>query len=66
VLEERERSRKDRTLGQARLQYPVIHKHCVYDLELDTSKLSVEECARKVLDRMKSPPEAIYQMLKML
>ena len=66
VLEERERSRKDRTLGQARLQYPVIHKHCIYDLELDSSKLSLDACAKKVLDRMKSPPEAISRMFEML
>ncbi len=29
VLEERERTRKDRTLGQARDQYPVVHAHCI-------------------------------------
>jgi chloramphenicol 3-O phosphotransferase len=56
VLEQREKDRKDRTLGQARLQYDVIHKYVKYDLEVDTSKLSTEECVEKVIERLKSPP----------
>ena len=40
VLEQREHSRKNRTLGQAKLQFPVIHKYVTYDLEVDTSLLS--------------------------
>lgn len=62
VLEQRERDRKDRTLGQARGQFDVIHKYVVYDLELDTSKLTVEECAEGVVERLKSPPIALRQL----
>ena len=40
VLEERERQRKNRTLGQARAQYVVIHANAIYDLEVDTSLLT--------------------------
>lgn len=58
VVEQREADRKDRTLGQARLQYDVIHKYVKYDLEVDTSLLSAEECAEKVIERLKSPPIA--------
>ena len=58
VLEERERSRKDRTLGQARVQYPVIHKYVQYDLEVDTSLLTSEECAERIIERMERAPEA--------
>ncbi len=62
VVEQRETDRKDRTLGQARLQYDVIHKFVKYDLEVDTSLLSVEECAEKVIERLKSPPTAFKEL----
>lgn len=62
VLEQRERNRKDRTLGQARLQYDVIHKFTKYDLELDTSVLSIEECAEQVIERLKNPPAAFRKL----
>lgn len=62
VLEQREKDRKDRTLGQARLQYDVIHKYVKYDLELDTSKLTIEECTEKVIERLKFPPTAFKQL----
>jgi chloramphenicol 3-O phosphotransferase len=62
VLEQRERSRQDRTLGQARLQYDVIHQYTCYDLEVDTSILSPEECARKIIERLDAPPRAFRQL----
>jgi chloramphenicol 3-O phosphotransferase len=62
VLEQREKDRKDRTLGQAKLQFDVIHKYTKYDLELDTSKLTVEECADNVIERLKTPPAAFRQI----
>jgi chloramphenicol 3-O phosphotransferase len=62
VLEQREKDRKDRTLGQARLQFDVIHKYTKYDLELDTSKLAVDVCAEKVVERLKTPPIAFKQL----
>ena len=63
VLEQREKDRKDRTLGQAKLQYDVIHKYTKYDLELDTSKLTTEECAEKVIERLKLPPTAFKSLI---
>ena len=66
VLEERERSRKNRTLGQAKLQFPVIHQYCRYDLEVDTSNLSPEECALHIKERLSKPPQALKQMRQML
>jgi chloramphenicol 3-O phosphotransferase len=62
VLEQRELDRKDRTLGQARTQFYVIHKYTQYDLEVDTSKLSPEECAQKIIQRLKNPPEAFKRL----
>ena len=60
VLEQRERARKDRTWGQARDQFEVVHAHGVYDLELDTSLHSPEECALQVRAMLQagSPPQA--------
>jgi chloramphenicol 3-O phosphotransferase len=62
VLEARERSRRDRTLGQARAQFDRIHRHARYDLELDTSRLDPSECARQVQARLQTPPSALRAM----
>lgn len=48
VLEERERARSDRTVGQARLQHAVVHRGARYDLVIDTSRLSAEQAAKEV------------------
>ncbi len=63
VLELRERSRRDRTLGQARLQFDQVHKFVTYDLEVDTSRLGPEECADEIRERMQTPPSAL-QLLR--
>lgn len=52
VLEAREKERRDRTLGQARGQAGIIHQNCIYDLEVDTSKLSTEACAQQIKARL--------------
>jgi chloramphenicol 3-O phosphotransferase len=64
VLEARERSRKNRTLGQARAQFDVIHAHGVYDLEVDTSVLSPLECAQQIKARLLNgaPPGALKRL----
>jgi len=62
VLVQREKDRKDRTLGQAKMQYDIIHKFTQYDLELDTSKLTTEECAEQVIERLKKPPVAFKKL----
>jgi chloramphenicol 3-O phosphotransferase len=56
VLEEREKSRRDRTLGQARLQHKLVHIHEIYDLEVDTSVLSSDECAALIQQRLVNGP----------
>jgi chloramphenicol 3-O phosphotransferase len=48
VVEERERVRRDRTLGQAAAQHAVVHRRGGYDLEVDTSVLSPDAAAREV------------------
>ena len=64
LLEERERSRKDRTLGQARTQFGVIHRYTIYDIEVDTAACSPEECAERVLARLASPPTAFLALMR--
>ncbi len=50
ILEQREAGRKNRTLGQARLQYPVIHAYSVYDLEVNTALYSPQACSQQILE----------------
>ena len=52
ILGQRERSRKDRTFGQASLQHNLVHAHGIYDLEVDTSLLSPRNCAEKIMARV--------------
>lgn len=54
VLEQREAARKDRTLGQARAQFDLVHAHGVYDLEVDTVASSAEACARQIKQYLES------------
>jgi chloramphenicol 3-O phosphotransferase len=49
VLEEREQARGNRILGEARAQVDVIHRGIEYDLTVDTSVQSPEECAGAIL-----------------
>ena len=48
VLEQREQARKDRTLGQAKAQYEIMHTHGLYDIEVDTSVYGPEACAQQI------------------
>jgi chloramphenicol 3-O phosphotransferase len=62
-LERRERERDARRQGFARQQFESIHKGKVYDLELDTSVLSPEECVRRVVEFYTvKPPHAFQEM----
>ncbi len=64
ILEEREKSRRNRTLGQARLQYNKVHQPGIYDLEVDTSRLSPTECALKIKEMVTAgqSPSAFRQI----
>lgn len=52
VLEAREKERGDRTLGHAKGQANIVHQNCVYDLEIDTSVLTPQECAEQIKKRL--------------
>ncbi len=45
------------------MQYPVIHEYAAYDLEVDTALLSADECAVKIIGRLKSPPGAFKSLI---
>ena len=49
-LERRERKRDSRRQGFARAQIENIHKGKIYDIELDTHVLSVQQCVERILD----------------
>jgi len=49
IAEQREKDRGDRQIGLARYQFDRVHAHGVYDVELDTSVLSIEECVAGII-----------------
>lgn len=53
-LERREKSRGDRSIGQAKRQLEYVHKNEIYDVEVDTCAESVEECSRKIVEAVNS------------
>jgi chloramphenicol 3-O phosphotransferase len=65
VSEQWEAGRADRPPGQARKHYDLIHAHGVYDLVLDPSTLSPEDCARMILSRVEGgQPTAFKQLIE--
>jgi chloramphenicol 3-O phosphotransferase len=54
VLEQRERGR--RAPGHARGHYALVHAHGLYDIEVDTSVSSPEECAQQIIHRLYDGP----------
>mmetsp|Transcript_15701 Transcript_15701/g.22020 ORF Transcript_15701/g.22020 Transcript_15701/m.22020 type:complete len:218 (-) Transcript_15701:161-814(-) len=63
VLQKRERDRRDRRIGSAKVQAQLVHPPSFcgssgergwYDLELNTSRLSPEECVDAVLNAMRN------------
>jgi chloramphenicol 3-O phosphotransferase len=63
-LERRERERDSRRQGFARAQIENINNGKIYDLELDTHLLSVEQCVDQVLDfYLNRRPSAFAKMI---
>jgi chloramphenicol 3-O-phosphotransferase/GNAT superfamily N-acetyltransferase len=63
VLEQRERDRKDRTLGQARAQFERVHAFVrAYDIEVDTSQFSPAECARLIREHIQHNPPRVFRL----
>lgn len=57
VLESRERARGTSPVGHARSHYDTVHAHGIYDLEVDTSKISAQEAAQIIKQFVKDNPE---------
>jgi len=53
-LERREQTRKDRKTGMARLQFEQVHTQAIYDIEVDTSVLSPEVCAARIIESVRA------------
>jgi chloramphenicol 3-O phosphotransferase len=51
-LERREKSRGNRTIGQAKKQLEYVHKNEIYDIEVNTFHESVEENSNKVIEAL--------------
>ena len=51
-LEKREKERKKRKDGMARLQFEQVHTIAIYDVEVDTSVLNPQECAEMIVDHI--------------
>ncbi len=67
-LRRRELARGDRGVGQAERQFSRVHQHGVYDLEVDTSLLSAEECAVLIKERVEcgAAPTALVTVRRTL
>lgn len=57
VAERRERDRGNPARGLARAHFTMVHAHGLYDLEVDTSAFSPEECALQIKQRLQEGPE---------
>lgn len=55
-LERRERARGDRVPGTAAAQFPVVHRHGLYDFEVDTGTSGPAECARAIKEFLARAP----------
>lgn len=63
VIEQRERARDNRVVGQARGHCGAVHEGTTYDVEVDTSALTADAGAAAIVQRIKAgPPQAIARM----
>ncbi len=67
-LQRREQARGDRNAGLAEFQWSRVHRHGVYDLEVDTSVLSPEQCALAVKEMVEreGEPQALASLRALL
>ncbi len=57
ILEQREQDRRDRTLGQARAQFDLVHAHNLYDFQVDTGQSTPQETVQQIRAYVDSNPE---------
>ena len=62
-LERRERARRDRPLGDARRDFETIHRHAIYDLEIDATLAPAENVASIIATwKRRTAPSAFQRM----
>lgn len=62
-LERREQIRGDRPIGLAQAQFEIVHKHRIYDLEVNTHTNSINDCARMIKQLISThPPRAFIEL----
>ena len=63
VVVERESQRGDRTLGEAAMQHPIVHRAAAYDLEVDTSEMTAAEAAEAIRDHIRGHAPWAFRLL---
>lgn len=64
ITERREKTRDDRVIGTARYQFDRVHVHGLYDIEVDTSILGVDECVARIMELIDhKPANYVFQNL---
>jgi chloramphenicol 3-O phosphotransferase len=58
IAEQREKERGDRNIGTARYQFERVHIHDLYDIEIDTSLLNVDECVTRIMELISNKSKA--------
>jgi len=68
VAERREQERGDRRAGLVKTTFPLVHRHGIYDLEVDTSVSSSMECALQIKQRLQNgaTPTAFSELYRKL
>lgn len=64
VIAHREAARLGRFPGTAESHFELCHAHGLYDVEVDTSAMSPEACASRVIERMEMGPPAAFSQLR--
>lgn len=64
VIEERERGRGNRVVGQARTHHEAVHEGMIYDVEIDTAGTLAGAAAEAIAERVRSgkAPDAFERM----
>lgn len=65
LVVQRERDRKDRTLGEAAKQFPLVHGAAAYDFEVDTSVFTASDAADAIRDRITSGTPRAFWLLSL-
>ncbi len=62
----REQARGDRFIGTAERQFPRVHRHTLYDVEVDTTHTSPEVCAEQIWAFVSSHDPTAFARLRQM